>query len=103
LSFLVIGSSHAGKVGRALWKAGHHTDVIYEPNWRAVKANMAAMTEKVRDKLERTRVDAVVYFILDNSVYYSMDDNGDLSPPQRDKNGDSTLYQNSIENSMINH
>jgi hypothetical protein len=35
-SFLVIGSSHAGKVGSALRKAGHHADVIYEANWHAV-------------------------------------------------------------------
>jgi hypothetical protein len=48
---------------------------------------VAIMAEKVREKLEVTRVDAVVFCILDNSIYYSMDDNGDLQPPQRDNNG----------------
>jgi hypothetical protein len=52
-----------------------------------VKANVTAMAERVREKLERTRVDAVVFCILDNSVYYSMDDNGDLGPLQREKSG----------------
>jgi hypothetical protein len=85
--FLVIGSSHAGKVGSALRKAGHHADVLYESNWRAGKAKVTAMAERVREKLERTRGDAVVFCILDNSIYYSMDENGDLSPPQRDKTG----------------
>jgi hypothetical protein len=32
---LLIGSSHAGKIAAALRKAGHHTDVLYEANWRA--------------------------------------------------------------------
>jgi hypothetical protein len=86
-SFLIIGSSHAGKLGSALRKAGHHADVIYESNWRAVKANVTEMAERVREKLERTRMDTVVFCILDNSVYYCMDDNGDLIPPQRDKAG----------------
>jgi hypothetical protein len=86
-SFLVIGSSHAGKLGSALRKAGHHADVIYESNWRAVKANVTDMAERMREKLDVTRVDAVVLCVLDNSIYFGMDDNGDLKPPQRDRNG----------------
>jgi hypothetical protein len=54
-SFLVIGSSHAEKVGSALRKAVHHADVIYESNWRAVKANVAAMAERVREKYKELR------------------------------------------------
>jgi hypothetical protein len=66
---------------------GHQADVIYEANWRAVKANVVDMAERLREKLEVTRVDAVIFCVLDNSIYFAMDDNGDLRPPQRDDNG----------------
>lgn len=86
-SFLFIGSSHVRKLGSALRKAGLYADVIYEANWRTVKANVTDMPERLREKLEVTRVDAVVFCVLDNSIYFGMDDNGDLRPPQRDSSG----------------
>jgi hypothetical protein len=39
---LLIRSSHAGKLAAALRKMGHHTDVIYEANWRATPPRSGA-------------------------------------------------------------
>jgi hypothetical protein len=86
-AFLLIGGSHAGKIGSALRKMGHQADVIYQPNWRVTKDNITAMSEAIPEKLEVTRVDTVVFCVLDNNVYYSVTEGGDSSLAKKDKDG----------------
>jgi hypothetical protein len=88
-TFLLVGSSHAGKLGAALRQAGHNADVIYEANWRAVKNNIDFLAEKTREKLGATRVDAVIYCVLDNSIYYALTEAGDTGRQSATLKGDS--------------
>jgi hypothetical protein len=85
--YLVVGSSHAGKLGAALRRAGHVAEVIYESNWRATRDTVYEMTERVIEKMERSRVDVLVLCILDNSVYFALMEDGSTQPASRDKNG----------------
>jgi hypothetical protein len=85
--FLLIGSSHAGKIGSALRKLGHQADVIYQPNWRASKENVTEMCEAIYEKLEVTRVDTVVFCVLDNNVYYGVTEGGDSKLATKDNEG----------------
>jgi hypothetical protein len=89
-SFLVIGSSHAGKLGSALRKQGHHADVIYEANRQATKDDVIGMEEAIIQKLDVMRINTVILCILDNNIYYAVSENGDISPAKKDKNG---VYQ----------
>jgi hypothetical protein len=86
-SFLLIGSSHAGKIGSSLRKLGHYADVIYQSNWRATKESVMEMSEAINAKLEATRVDSVVYCVLDNNVYYGVDEGGNSKLAARDADG----------------
>jgi hypothetical protein len=106
---LFIGSSHAGKIAAALRKLGHHTDVIYEANWRATPLAVADMVDHISEKLDRTPLDAVIFCVVDNNVYYAMDEMGDLKLPVRDQEGvyhvkgDLTLASKSAQSQLFNN
>jgi hypothetical protein len=82
---LVVGSSHAGKLAAALRKLGFNTEGIFQANWRAKRDNVWELEEKVRKKLEKTRVDVIIYCVLDNSVYYSLLDDGSTKAAFKDR------------------
>jgi hypothetical protein len=85
--FLIVGSSHATKLGSALRKTGAQAEVIYQSNWRIKRTSVTDMTERLYNKLEGGHVDAVVYCVWDNSVYYGLTDSGETKPAERDDNG----------------
>jgi hypothetical protein len=84
---LLVGSSHAGKLGAALRKAGHIAEVIYEQNWRATRDSVYHMTELVVEKMNRSKIDVLVLCVLDNSVYFSLLEDGSTQPVVKDKKG----------------
>jgi hypothetical protein len=84
---LVVGSSHAGKLAAALRRAGHHTEVIYEANWRATRDTVWELQERVRTKLEKKKVDVFILCVLDNNVYYSLLDDGCTKAAFKDSAG----------------
>jgi hypothetical protein len=84
---LVVGSSHAGKLAAALRKAGFNTEGIFQANWRPTRDNVWELEEKVRTKLEQKKIDVVIYCVLDNSVYYSLLDDGCTKTAFKDKTG----------------
>jgi hypothetical protein len=86
-NFLVVGSSHAGKIGAALRKKGNTAEVIYETAWRATRTNIEDMFIKVQEKLEKGHVDMIIFCVLDNSVYFGLDESGNTAPPQRGEDG----------------
>jgi hypothetical protein len=86
-SYLVVGSSHAGKLRAALRKKGNTAEVIYESLWRATRTNIEAMFMDVQKKLEKSQVDMIIFCVLDNSVYFGLDEAGSTAPPQRGKDG----------------
>jgi hypothetical protein len=86
-SFLLVGSSHAGKLGAALSRMSHLVDYVYEPHCKVFKNSTAIMAEKVATKLAEVRVDCVVFCVLDNSMYHAVMDTGDILPPVRDIDG----------------
>jgi hypothetical protein len=46
------------------------------------------MSEAILNKLDITRVDTVVFCVLDNNVYYSVTEGGDSSQAKKDKDGE---------------
>jgi hypothetical protein len=86
-NFLLVGSSHAGKLGAALRKKGRNTEVIYEANWRVYRENAIEMAEKITDKLNRVQTNAVIFCMLDCNIYSALDFEGNTVPASRDRNG----------------
>jgi hypothetical protein len=107
-AILLIGSSHAGKLAAALRKGRHHTEVLSEANWKATPLTVEYMAEKVREKLDRTPVGAIIFCIIDNNIYYAMDEDNELQMPQRDPKGgyhvrgDLTLASKSAQSQLFN-
>jgi hypothetical protein len=86
-NFFLVGSSHAGKLGAALRKMGHNAEVVYESNWRVYRDNAVEMAEKIGDKMNRVQNDAVIFCMLDNNIYCSLDSDGNTTSATRDHNG----------------
>jgi hypothetical protein len=84
---MVVGSSHASKLAAAMRRAGQHTEVVYETNWRATRDTVMDLAEKVRAKLDKKRIDVVVLCVIDNNIYYSLLDDGCTQAAVRDRDG----------------
>jgi hypothetical protein len=82
-SFLVIGSSHAGKIGVSLTKQGHKVSTVYEANWRIFRNNANFLADTVTARLAAEKVDYLIFALLDNSIYHTLAENGDMLPPCR--------------------
>jgi hypothetical protein len=105
---LVVGSSHAGKLAAALRRAGHHTEVIYEASWKATRDTVWEMQERVRTKLEKKKIDVFILCVLDNSVYYSLLDDGCTKAAFKDSagkfhmEGDIIISSKSAQHALFN-
>jgi hypothetical protein len=84
---LVVGSSHAAKIGDALTKMGHEVEILFEPNWRVFRNNAATLAEKVEEKLATKSFDIIFFAVLDNSTYSALAPTGDIIPARRDNAG----------------
>jgi hypothetical protein len=80
-SFLLIGSSHTGKIGASLAKLGHKVSTVYEANWRVVRNNSTFLAETVNSRMVTEKVDYLIFALLDNSIYHALAENGDMLPP----------------------
>jgi hypothetical protein len=82
-----VGSIHAGKLAGALRNLGHHTEVLFEPSWRANRERVLNLAKMVNDKLQEVKIDAVIFCVLDNNNYYGLTDTEETSLPKKDKDG----------------
>ena len=78
---MVVGASHASRLGVTLAKAGAKVIQLCEPGWRVTKTRVAALSEKLKVALDAVGEDCtVVYQMLDNSVYFAKTEEGGLVP-----------------------
>jgi hypothetical protein len=81
--YLLVGSSHAGKIALALRNMGHHTELIYETSWRANRERVLNLVKMANDKLQEVKIDAVIFCVMDNNVYYGSTMRGKPASPRR--------------------
>jgi hypothetical protein len=86
-SFLVIGSSHAGKLGAALARKGLRVSTVYEANWRIFRNNATFLAETVKERMNAEQFDYIIFALLDNSIYHALAENGEMLPPCRGIDG----------------
>jgi hypothetical protein len=77
---IVVGSSNAQRLHKALMEAGWASDLVFEPNLRITKQSVKALTDRLVDKLKAKRPDSIVFQILDSSVYCSLSEDGFKEP-----------------------
>jgi hypothetical protein len=100
-SFLLIGSSHAGKIGAALTKLGHKVSTVYEANWRIFRNNATFLAEAVYARLVTEKVYYLIFALLDNSIYHALAENGEMLPPCRGIDGTYHMHGDLVVGSKL--
>jgi hypothetical protein len=112
-SFLIVGSSHASKSAAALQRAGYEVDLIYKPNWRALKNTKRDLSNELALEvlaiLEEKKVDTVVFQLLDSNVYWALQEDGSTiaarSGPDKKfhMDGDIVISSKAAQHSLFNN
>jgi hypothetical protein len=110
-TFLIVGSSHASRTAEALKRAGFGAELIFKPNWRALKNAIRDLAKELADeinaKLEERKIDAVVLQLLDSNVYWALQEDGSsiaarLGPDKRYHiDGDLITISKSAQHSLF--
>jgi hypothetical protein len=112
-TFLVVGSSHASRTAEALKRAGFVVDLIFKPNWRALKNAVRDLAKElageINSKLEEKKIDAVVLQLLDSNIYWALQEDGSsiaarLGPDKRYHiDGDLITISKSAQHSLFSN
>ena len=86
-NFLVVGSSNAIRLTAALKAKGVPAGSVLCSGWRATKQSVAELTEHVKAELAASSYTAVIYFLLDNNLFFAVNDEGGHGPATRDSEG----------------
>jgi hypothetical protein len=77
---LVVGSSNAKRLHKAMLEAGWSAELIYEANFRISKQSVSNLADRVKDSVRAKRPDIIVLQVLDSTVYYSLSEEGLKEP-----------------------
>jgi uncharacterized membrane protein YgcG len=80
---LLVGDTGADDLNAALKARVCGTDLIVVANWRITKANVDLLLPKIKEAMERKTPDAVVLQFMDNLVFASLTEEGEMRPPRR--------------------
>ena len=86
-NFLVVGSSNARRLTAALKAKGVPAGSVLCSGWRATKQSVAELTEHVKAELAASSYTAVIYFLLDNNLFFAVNEEGGHGPATRDSEG----------------
>jgi hypothetical protein len=88
--FLVIGSSNASKLSAALADQGFSSCVVFQNNLlRLSPQSVEDILPRVREAIQEMDLSVIVFYCLDNSMYYSRSSDGSRTAPRR---GDDGVY-----------
>jgi hypothetical protein len=87
VDFLIVGSSNAARLSRALNKAGYTVCKILNSNWRITKESCEALAATVAQTIQQEEPGAVVLHLLDASYYYTKSPDGSRTLPQKMADG----------------
>jgi hypothetical protein len=77
---LVVGSSNAKRLHKAMMDAGWEAELIYEANLRITKQSVRDLAVKMNDSVQAKRPSIVVLQVLDSTIYYSLSEEGQKEP-----------------------
>jgi hypothetical protein len=85
--FLVIGSSNASKLSAALAQQGFSSCVVFQNNLRLHPQSVEEITPRVLEAIQEMDPSVVVFYCLDNSIFYSRTSDGSRTAPRRGEDG----------------
>ena len=84
---LVVGSSNAKRLGAALQDCGMRVGMVISPNWRAIRGAVDRLAASVSEAITLYNPGMVIFYLLDNSVYYARWEDGSTIPARRGHDG----------------
>jgi signal recognition particle GTPase len=82
-----VGSSNAAKITRALENQGFSCHLVSAPNWRATSAAAEELRHHLKEAIREKDPTTIIYFLLDNSVFYGRHEDGSCSAPKKGSDG----------------
>jgi hypothetical protein len=71
VNYLIIGSSHASKLRKALEEIGRSSTIVYMPNWRIGRGSIDGLKQLIQEAVRASDPETVLLQLLDNSCYYA--------------------------------
>jgi hypothetical protein len=96
VDFLVIGSSNAGRLTKALNNANYTVTSILNGNWRVSRESCNSLADSIRRAIEQDDPVAVVLFTLDGSTFFAKKEDGSRMLPRK---GDDGVYH--VEGDLV--
>jgi hypothetical protein len=87
VDYLVVGSSNANRLARALDGMGYSTCLVSKPGWRIDRCSVEQLTKMVKSTILDQVPGTVILQLLDNSTFYAKAQDGSWLPPAADENG----------------
>jgi hypothetical protein len=87
VDYLVVGSSNAARLARALDGMGYSTCLVSKPGWRIDRGSVEQLTKMVKNTISDQVPGTVILQLLDNSTFYAKAQDGSWLPPAADGNG----------------
>jgi len=86
-SFVLVGSSHARRLGEALQELGATVETINMPSCAPQKGAVEKAVEELMEALVGDEKKHVVMLMLDNAAYFARTEEGSLIPARRGEHG----------------
>jgi hypothetical protein len=87
INYLIVGSSNAARLTRAVNQAGYTVCKIINMNWRIMRESCEAMATTITKTIDQEDPAAVVLFMMDSSVFYTRGQDGSRTLPRRGDDG----------------
>jgi hypothetical protein len=84
VDFMVVGSSNASKLAKALEDRGFSVCLVFRANWRITRSNVEHLTVDVGNAIQDMDPATIIYQFLDSSSYYGRARDGSRMAPRRD-------------------
>jgi hypothetical protein len=85
--FLGIGSSNASKLSAALAEQGFSSCVVFQNNLRLHPQSVEEIIPRVREAIQEMDPSVIVFYFLDNSIFYSRSSDGSRMAPRKGDDG----------------
>jgi hypothetical protein len=87
VDYLIVGSSNAARLTRAINQTGYTVCKIINMNWRITRESCESMANTITETIDQEDPAAVVLFMMDGSVFYTRGQDGSRTLPRRGEDG----------------
>jgi uncharacterized membrane protein YgcG len=80
---LVVGGSYAHKLHTVMREGGTAVELLYFPDWRVQKTSVEQMVAEVEKAVHKNKIEAVVFQVMDDTIYTAITEEGEKIPPRK--------------------